>query len=160
VAAWRWPVSLAFGGLTGWMLGGAILPALNGLAGAAGLPRTEGLSTGLLVLCLALQGAAAIALALLLARLPGGRRRLGWGCLALGGAIALNGVAVLLLTDVLAWLLGVGPGQDPSRTGGGGASDALFVLMLGLPYALLCAALLIAAAVLLRRPKTGGGAPG
>ncbi|WP_027174330.1 hypothetical protein [Methylobacterium sp. 10] len=156
----RWVISGLFGLFVGWAIGGVIFPAMSALLGMmvrpepgirdAAIPWQGPAIDVLPFLAIGLQAAVVIAVTLLLARVPDERRRFGWGCLTIGGAILLNGIVLLMITGVLGWLL------DQPRSGaiGGEASTGFFLLLLGLPYALLCIGLLAGGAVLLRtRPR-------
>jgi hypothetical protein len=59
----------------------------------------------------------------------------------------LNGAVILLPSGVLGHLAAAHSGQD----GNDAAVAALFVLMLSLPFAVLCVGLLVGGALLLRR---------
>ena len=162
----RWLISSVFGLFVGWAIGGVIFPALTALIGMmvrpnpgmrdAAIPWPGPALDMLPFLAIGLQAAVVIAVTLLLARVRNERRRIGWGCLAVGGAILLNGMVLLAVTGVLGWLLD----RNPGGASGDEASVGFFLLLLSLPYALLCIALLAGGAVILRKrppsPAQGG----
>ncbi|CAA2145511.1 hypothetical protein [Methylobacterium bullatum] len=162
----RWLISSVFGLFVGWAIGGVIFPALTALIGMmvrpnpgmrdAAIPWPGPALDMLPFLAIGLQAAVVIAVTLLLARVGDERRRIGWGCLAVGGAILLNGIVLLAVTGVLGWLLD----QNPGGASGDEASVGFFLLLSSLPYALLCIALLAGGAVILRKrppsPAQGG----
>ncbi|MCC0805668.1 hypothetical protein FPV16_05420 [Methylobacterium sp. W2] len=153
----RWVISGVLGLFVSWAIGGVIFPALSALLGmmvrlAPGM-RDAAISWPgpamdvLPFFAIGLQAMVVIAVTLILARVADERRRVGWGCLAIGGAILLNGIVLLAVTGVLGWLLD----RNPGGASGGEASAGFFLLLLGLPYAFLCIAMLVGGAVLLRR---------
>ncbi len=152
-AAWRWLTSGVFGLLVGLGCGSALYPVLSwllGLPDPSGLPGAEEQDvrfTLLAIAALAVQVAVAVVATVLLARVADARRRLGWGCLTLGSTMLLNGAVILLPSGVLGHLTAAHSGQD----GNDAAVAALFVLMLSLPFAVLCVGLLAGGALLLRR---------
>ncbi|KQP03386.1 hypothetical protein [Methylobacterium sp. Leaf93] len=154
----RWIISGIFGLIAGWAMGGVIVPAVSALLGVmvrpAPGPRDAAITWPgpavdvLPFLTVGLQATVVIVVTLLLARVAEERRRVGWGCLAVGGAILLNGIVLLAVTGVLGWLLDWNPSDGAS---GGEASAGFFLLLLGLPYGLLCIGLLVSGVILLRR---------
>lgn len=136
----RWFISAVFGLLAGWFSGSAIFVLLAWVESTA-------IMSWLPWIALAMQGVVTLVVTLLLARLADTRRRLGWGCLTLSGSLVVNGIGLLLFTNILGALFGFGPGQESGEARG----PALFVLMLGLPFAVLCIILAIVGAILLRK---------
>jgi hypothetical protein len=153
----RWIISGVFGLFMGWAIGGVIFPALSALVGMIVRPAPgmrdaaitwPGPAVDVLpFLAIGLQVTVVIVVTLLLARVADERRRIGWGCLAVGSAILMNGIVLLAITGVLGWLFD----RNSGGAGGGEASAGFFLLLLALPYALLCLALLVGGAVMLRR---------
>ncbi|EHK67608.1 hypothetical protein [Achromobacter arsenitoxydans] len=152
----KWLVSIVLGLLIGSASFGVTNPLLQvvfGLQQPAGAPYAPLDDTALERMQIAsaiLYVLIAVAAALLLARIANMRRRIGWGCAALG--------VMLLLTVPIALLQ-----MDPALHTGGGADarDAntalfFFLMIFGLPYLGGGLLLTIGGAVLIRK---GGGKP-